>query len=213
MLIPFKKLKDKYGINPTGVLHIGASTGQEANDYYLNGVLKTVWIEAIPSVYAELCGKLEQFAHAIPINACITDKDGETIAFNISNNEAQSSSIFEFGTHSTAHPEVVFVDKIELTTTRVDTLFTEHQLSISDYEFLNIDLQGAELLALKSMGSLIDEVQYVYVEVNKAELYKGCPLVEDIAEFLITRGFELKELQWCGNFGWGDAFFMRENKV
>jgi len=213
MLIPYKALKEKYGINPIGVLHIGASTGQELKDYYDNGIKYSVWIEAIPSVFKELQANVSKYENALAINACITDIDGDLIEFNVSNNEAQSSSIFEFGTHSTAHPEVVFVDKIELTTTRVDTLFSEHQLSMSDYKFLNIDLQGAELLALKSMSELINDVDYVYIEVNKAELYKGCPLVEDIAEYLMVRGFELKELEWCGNFGWGDAFFMRENKA
>lgn len=213
MLIPFKTLKAKYGINPTGVLHIGASTGQEARDYYNNGVERSVWIEAIPSVFKELQANVAKYPDALAINACITDVDGDLIEFNISNNEAQSSSIFEFGTHSTAHPEVIFVDKIKCTTERVDTLFKSYELNPYRYQFLNIDLQGAELLALKSMGELINKVEYIYVEVNKAELYKGCPLVEDIAEYLIARGFELKQVEWCGNFGWGDAFFMRENKA
>ena len=45
--------------------------------------------------------------------------------------------------------------------------------------FLNIDIQGAELLALKGMGSLISYFDYIYLEVNKAHVYKKCALVNE----------------------------------
>ena len=41
----------------------------------------------------------------------ITNTDDSDITFNVSNN-IQSSSVLEFGKHSTAHPEVVYVDKL-----------------------------------------------------------------------------------------------------
>lgn len=213
MLIPFKTLKEKYGINPTGVLHIGASTGQELPDYYSNGIQRSVWIEADENTFIDLSINCLKYNNAKPINACISDKDGQLVSFNISNNEGQSSSIFEFGTHAQVHPEVKFVGSRTLRTDRVDNLLTKHKLHIEDYTFLNIDLQGAELLALKGMGELLNKVQYAYIEVNKAELYKGCPLVEEIAEYMIFFGFELKDVVWAGNTNWGDAFFMRENKA
>lgn len=40
----------------------------------------------------------------------VSDKDDEMVMFNIANN-GQSSSILEFGTHSSEHPDVKFIDK------------------------------------------------------------------------------------------------------
>lgn len=209
MLIPFKTLKQKYGINPTGVLHVGASTGQEAKDYYDNGIKRTIWIEAIPKVYRKLCDNIRSKPNAVAINACVTDKDGEILTFNISNNEAQSSSIFELGTHANVHPEVRYIRNIQVRTFRIDNLFEKKCFRIEDYTFLNLDIQGAELLALKGMGDMLNKVQFVYCEVNKEELYKGCPLVDDITAYLAQYGFKQVELDWCGNFGWGDAFYIK----
>ncbi len=34
------------------------------------------------------------------------------------------------------------------------------------FNFLNLDIQGAELKALKSMGDYLNNVDYIYTEVN-----------------------------------------------
>jgi FkbM family methyltransferase len=209
MLIPYSTLIKKYNIFPTGVLHIGANTGQEVNDYYNSGVNKTLWIEADPSLMTLLDNNIKSFKNAIAINACLTDKDNETVEFNISNNEGQSSSILELQTHKTAHPEVHYVKKIKLNSIRLDSLFKEKDLNINEYEFVNIDIQGAELLCLKGFGDLLNNVKYIYLEINDDYLYSNCALYPEIVEYLKTYGFEPKEKKMAGNFGWGDAFFIK----
>jgi FkbM family methyltransferase len=209
MLIPYSTLIKKYNICPTGVLHIGANTGQEVNDYYNNGVNKTLWIEADPSLMTSLDKNIKSFKNAMAINACLTDKDNETVEFNISNNEGQSSSILELQTHKTAHPEVHYVKKIKLNSIRLDSLFKKNNLNINEYEFVNIDIQGAELLCLKGFGDLLNSVKYIYLEVNDDYLYSNCALYPEIVEYLKTYGFEPKEKKMAGNFGWGDAFFIK----
>jgi len=210
MLIPFKNLLSKYNIKPTGVFHIGASIGQEANDYFNSGVENVVWIEAIPYIFQELLNNIEKYPGNIAFNECISDSDGETITFNISSHGAQSSSILQLGTHKTDHPEVRYVSSISAKTKRIDTLLEEHQLTLSNYDFLNIDLQGAELLALKGIGEEFKNVRYAYIEVNKAELYIGCPLIKDIDDLMWIHGLHRVETEWCGNFGWGDAFYVKK---
>lgn len=210
MLIPFKTLLLKYKIKPTGILHIGASTGQEAKDYFNNGVQDVIWIEAIPFVFITLLQNIERYSRMVAFNNCIADEDDKEVKFNISNNEAQSSSILPLGTHKTAHPEVRYISSIKLQTKRIDTLFKENELSIEDYDFVNIDLQGSELMALKGFGDDLHKVKYIYIEVNKNELYEGCPLLKDIDDFLWLFDFQRVELEWCGNFGWGDAFYIKK---
>ncbi len=209
MLIPFKTLLAKYKFTPTGVFHIGASTGQEAKDYFNAGAENVIWVEAIPQVFKQLERNIQEFPRMVSINECIADVDGKEMTFNISNNEAQSSSLLELDYHKTDHPDVYYTEKIQVFTKRVDTLLKERKINLEDYNFLNIDLQGAELMALKGMGDELNKVKYAYLEVNKKHEYKDCPLLSDIDSYMDLFGFKRVELEWCGGFSWGDAMYIK----
>ena len=211
MLISFREIISKYNIKPTGVFHVGGNSGQELPDYYNNGVLQTAWIEAIPDVYKLLQANCKGYPNAICFNECIDEVDGQELQFNISNNESQSSSLLNFKTHRQAHPSVEFINKITVKTKRLDTLIKDNKINIEDYSFMNFDIQGKELSALRSMGSLLSSVSYLYLEVNKEELYENVPLIGEVEEYIGRFGFKQKEVVWCGNFGWGDAFYINEN--
>lgn len=204
MLIPFDSLTRKYRFKPQGVLHIGASEGQEANAYHNLQVNRVVWVEAIPSVFHKLKRHIRNYPNQEAIEACVSDKV-EKVKFNVANNGGQSSSLLEFGTHATVHPEVKFDYQIDMQTIRIDHI----DYDFSGLDFLNIDLQGAELLALKGMGDLLDQFKYAYLEVNWKELYKGCPLFGEVVSFMKSKGFIYKESVECGSTSWGDAFFMK----
>jgi FkbM family methyltransferase len=206
MLIPFRQLAQRYGMKPKGVLHVGAHYGQEAAEYALIGCNRMIFIEAIPEVYEQLKRNLEPYLDAMAINACISDVDGDTTWFNVANNEGQSSSLLELGIHKTEHPEVHYSDRIEVTTTRLDTLFEDMPL---ECDLLNMDLQGAELMALKSLGNRLDEFKWLYLEVNTAHVYVGCPLVGEIDDYVRQFGFRRVEMKAIGNFSWADAFYVK----
>ena len=58
------------------------------------------------------------------------------------------------------------------------------------------------------MGDLLTRFDYAYIEVNEKELYKGCPLVEEIDAYLWEYGFvgaDKKMTSW----GWGDKMYVR----
>lgn len=209
MLIPFSDLFRKYKVDATGVLHVGASTGQEAKEYYKNGIKRSIWVEALPDVFQQLKHNMANYPNAIVLEACIGEKNGEVVQFNVANNEGQSSSYLEFGTHTKEHPTVKFIDKIQMVTLRLDSLLLFGGVDLRDYTFLNIDLQGAELFALKSLGEELHKIKYAYIEVNSKFLYKNCPLVEEIDEYLLKFGLVGVECKMT-NFCWGDKFYIRK---
>lgn len=211
MLIPFANLVRKYNIKSEGVLHIGASIGQEMESYYQNGIKRSVWIEAIPEICDQLYVHSRKFTDAICINACVSDVDGKEVDFNISSNNGESSSILPLGTHKVVHPEVHYVQTIKCTTSSVLSLFINAGLNPEDYTFLNIDLQGSELLALRGMGHMLWAIDYAYLEVNKAELYIDCPMIEEIDSYMASFNFVRVETEWAGNTGWGDAFYVKKH--
>lgn len=210
MLIDFRELFPKYNIRPKGVLHVGANVGEEAPVYKELGILRQIWVEANYDIFQKLEQNLSDNPQAYPVHACISDVPGEKVIFNVSNNGSQSSSILDLGTHATVHPEVRYINSL---TMRAQTLMGLYGSSIGPVidgcDFLNIDLQGAELKALRGMGMLLSNFKWAYLEVNKEELYKGCALVEEIDGYMKKFSFKRVETKWCGNTGWGDALYIK----
>lgn len=206
MLIDFRKLFPKWRIKPKGVLHIGANVGEEAPVYHELGIENVIWIEANDAIFHKLQENIRKYPGQVAIKACVGDEERE-VTFHVSNNGSQSSSVLELGTHKIAHPEVHYVDHVTMNMHRVDS-FLDDQI-LKDYDFLNLDLQGAELMALRGMGDLLKNFKWAYLEVNKAELYKGCALIEDLDTYLLGYGFKRVETMWCSDTGWGDACYVR----
>ena len=161
-----------------------------------------MWIEALP-------GKVEfsknKYPNVLIENAVVSDII-ETVRFNVSNN-GQSSSMLDFGLHSTFHPQVHYVTCFETETKLLKDVICNYDIS---YNFLNLDIQGAELKALKGMEEYLNSVDYIYSEVNSDYDYKNCALVKEIDEYLLKFGLHRVETKWCGDFKWGDAFYIRK---
>jgi FkbM family methyltransferase len=208
MLIPgpavIKLLAEK-GIKVQGALHIGAHDCEEMPFYNAMGIPgnKVIWIDAIQSKVDE--GK----ARGIPniFQAVITDKDDDTVTFHVTNN-VQSSSILEFGSHARHHPQVHFVNTVDLKTVTVDTFLNRNSADPSLYDFWNFDIQGAEMLALRGATNALQYAKAIYLEVNTEEVYKGCAKMDEIDSFLKPAGFT-RVMTTITQFGWGDALYVR----
>ncbi|NEO72143.1 MAG: hypothetical protein F6K52_22335 [Moorea sp. SIO3H5] len=180
---------------------MGASEGQEAPTYHRHGY-HMAFVEAIPEVFQTLKEKTRRYG-AICVNACVSDEEKD-IVFHVASNGGQSSSFLEFGSHSLEHPEVVFERDIKLRSFRTESL----DIPWGMYDLLVMDLQGAELHALKGLGDKIGQFKWIYTEVNEKELYKGCALVGQLDKFLRSHGFERKATNMTPH-GWGDAFYAK----
>jgi FkbM family methyltransferase len=210
MMISFNYLFQKFHIQPKGVIHLGASIGQEMETYRQFKMSPVVFVEAIPSVFEQLKKNVSAYPEVICINECIGDEDGKTVFFNVSNNEAQSSSYLELEHHAVIHPTVHYVEVIKMATKTVSTIVKEHNLDISQFDFLNCDLQGVELLALKGMKDLLSHFKWLYLEVNKVHVYRNCALVEEIDEYVRKWGFERVETgNWVAD-SWTDALYQKQ---
>jgi hypothetical protein len=79
-----------------------------------------------------------------------------------------------------------------------------------EYNFLNLDIQGAELKALKGMEEYLHKVDYIYTEVNADYVYKNCALINEVDDYLINFGLHRVETQIYPEYNWGDAFYIRK---
>jgi FkbM family methyltransferase len=205
MLIPLHELVEKYNIQFKGILHVGAHECEELNDYtrYISKE-QILWVEAMENK-VQLCKarfpgiKIEQ--------AVISDKI-EKVTFNISNN-GQSSSILDFGLHSHFHPHVVFVNSVEMETKLLKDVICNYDI---DYNFINLDIQGVELRALKSMEEYLHKIDYIYTEVNSDYVYKECVLINELDDYLHKFNLIRVETKWT-DCKWGDAFYIKSNLI
>lgn len=203
MYINFTDIVTKYG-TPKGVIHIGAHLLEERDEYLKHNLNNTIWIEANPRIIESITGLLPT---ELLINHTISDKDNISYTFNITNNN-QSSSILELDLHSQHHPEIFVTDTICVKSKRMDTIIDEYNIDINNYDFLNIDIQGAELLALKGFGDMISNFKYIYTEVNSNFLYKDCALIDEIDHYLAYYGFKRLET-FMTDAEWGDALYVK----
>lgn len=208
MLIPFNKIIKKYTKKIHGILHVGAHMCEELK-YYNNNGLKNeqiIWIEANPELVKK---NLEIDSKRIIKNFIACEKDTGFTKLNIANN-GQSSSIFNFGTHTSHYPNIKYDNFVKVKNNRIDTMYKQEKIPNDFANFINLDIQGAELLALKGMGKLLNNFDYVYTEINKEKVYKDCALIEDIDNYLKKYNFKRVETKWT-NAGWGDALYIKKS--
>ena len=194
-----------------GVLHLGAHQAEEAPAYQEVGVPKVIWIEGNPELMSSLKTELKKYSNQLVYNVLVSDTDNQKMIFNVTNNY-QSSSILELGTHKDHSPDVKVDHTISLTTHRLDTFFANNNIDISDYNFLNIDLQGAELLAMRGLGDLMRHFDYIYTEINIGEVYKNCPVLFELDTYLHQYGF-IRTETYLTPWQWGDAFYIKQNST
>jgi len=162
MLIPLEYLEKKYKMEIKGVLHVGAHECEEIK-YYERNVSreKILWIEAL-SDKVELCKK--RYKEILIEEAVISDKK-EKVKFNRSNNN-ESSSLLNLGLHQVHHPQIYYTESIEVETKRLEEILCNYNI---DFNFVNLDIQGMELKALKSMESTLCKIDYIYTGVTTTE--------------------------------------------
>jgi len=210
MLIDLKYLCEKYQFIPKGIIHIGAHLGEEHVIYSTLEIKEVLWIEANKSIFQNLCSKLSHISTYKFFNYLVSDVDDKEYKFFITNN-GESSSLLELEEHLKEHPQIFVSDVVEMKSKTVDSIIQVNKVESSKYNFLNLDIQGAELLALKGAVDLLKNIDYVYSEVNIKHLYKDCALMDEMDSFLKEHGFERAEEKILSH-GWGDAFYIK-NKL
>ena len=203
MLLSFKDLVKKYNMHISGIIHVGAHYGEEVQDYIDEGVQDMILFEPLSENFdilkenvRDLNGNIEGYQVALG-----TQREGTTTMY-VSDNEKQSSSILKPKVHLTHHPNVKFP------TTEEVELATLDQYFCYNYNFINMDVQGYELEVLRGGLETLKQVDYVYCEVNRDEVYEHNAYVQEIDEFLSDYDMIRVETDWAGDI-WGDALYIK----
>lgn len=203
MLLNFKGLVKKYNLKITGIIQVGASTGQEVEEYERLGITNLILIEPCTNAFTELYNKYG--SKYILFNLALADYDGEAEMFVSEINGGQSNSLLKPALHEKYYPEIVFDQREFVSVRKLDSIYY-----IEDrYNMLVMDCQGAELKILQGAKKSLAHFDAIYTELNFQELYEGCGLASEIDEYLKEFGFTRVETGKVIKNSWSDGLYIK----
>jgi FkbM family methyltransferase len=201
MILDLEQLVTEYKCNINGVLHVGAHHGQEYSVYKKLQINPIIFIEALPHTYDILVNNVP--TSCLCINTAIGNNTGNVDMFVDVANTGGSSSVLKPKMHLQQYPHITFPHKITVPITKIDLL------DIPICNFINMDIQGYELEALKGAFTYLKNVDYIMLEVNRDEVYEHCAHVDEVDAFLKDYSFIRVQTHWAGGT-WGDAFYIKK---
>jgi FkbM family methyltransferase len=133
----------------------------------------------------------------ILIEGAVSNYDGDIIFYPInqqktitswSDGNPGASSIYK--SNNTYIYETYIQDEISINCHRLDSVMKKY--NIPKVDIIWIDLQGAELLAFKSLGNHLENVKYIHTEISHKEIYSGQVMFNELNDFIISNGFIIK---------------------
>ena len=197
---------------PTGVLQVGASSGQEIGYFLNHGISHAALVEPLDGPFAVLRERCAGLGGFLPVQALCGSRDGEVVEFHVATNNGESSSLLKPLRHLTDYPFVGFPGTVGIQTFTLDRILAAIANQRPDIaqaiKLLFMDVQGAEMKVLHGANAVLHQVDYIYTEVGVGGSYEGDAPLEELIAFLKTYDFRIHELE-MNREGWGNAMFIK----
>jgi FkbM family methyltransferase len=190
----------------SGVIHVGANTGQE-RDLYARHKLKVAWIEPIPEQFERLRQNVRSLPDQMAINALIADADGKPCTFHVANNNGLSSSILDLHSHKDIWPDVHYIRDISMKSSTLKTALETWGGDPGQYNALVLDTQGSELLVLQGAKEIVRQFRFIKTEAADFESYRNCATVDQLCSYLKSFGFLVKRKDRFAKRTSGGAYY------
>jgi len=144
-------------------------------------------IEANPNLGNKLRRVSEEIGNATTIIAALNDQRME-LPFYISEPESKGNSLFR---ENTEYFEDAMVQKIDART--LDDICEENGL-LGIVDILKLDVQGAELVALRGATKALKSVSLVTLELSLIDYNQGGACYFEVDDFLRSQGFSMYDI-------------------
>lgn len=186
----FKFFLQKHLPKNPKILEAGACDGKDTLQMAVlwpNGIIYA--FEPVPELYKKSENYIGTIENVQLFPYALSNKSG-MIEINVSGGISEaSSSILNPKLHLELHPEVTFEKSISIESITIDQWRMKY--NIPNIDFLWLDLQGAEHLALAGAEDTLKSVKLIFTEVNLVENYSGTMLYKDLKMWLASHGFEV----------------------
>jgi len=209
MILNINELIKRFGMNITGVIHVGAHFGEEDSLYRSLGINKIHYFEPVKKTFEILKRNVIGGENIFLHNCAIGSEQKSEFIYVEDEDKFGASSILEPSVELKSH--ISFSSREEVEVKRLD------DFNILDCNFLNIDCQGYEYEVLLGATNTLQNIEFVMLEVNritkeKPLLYLNTKTIEHIEFLLGKHNFSLVDVSWAGG-SWGDAIFIKNKRV
>jgi FkbM family methyltransferase len=198
----------------SGVIHVGANSGQERETYDTHG-LRVFWVEPIPEIFRELQENIREYPGQRAANYLVSDQNGREYQFHVANNKGESSSIFDLKHHKDIWPKIDYERNITLVSMALPAVLAAENVDPVLYDALVMDTQGAELLILKGASAVLENFRFIKLEAPDFEAYEGCCQLFEVEDFLSAFGYReyarFKFKEWKQGGGYYDVVYRRND--
>ena len=194
-----KYIDDRYKSEKLVIFDIGSRDCEQSIEFYKAFPNSTIYaFECNPNTI-DICKKnIEPYGDRITlIEGAVCDYDGNITFYPINQQKTittwkdgnpGASSIFKSNGKYTI--ETYIQDEMITQCHRLDSIMNKY--GISNVDIIWMDLQGAELLALKGLGTYLQNVKYIHTEVSYKEMYSGQVLFEELHSYILSNEFFIK---------------------
>jgi FkbM family methyltransferase len=169
--------------------NVGSYSLKIANDYK-NKRVSVVAIEAHPKNYKALCRNIELngFKHIKAINKAASDHRGVITMYERSHDGNRVGTDL-YSTYNTFLAEHNFIlsNSLEVECDTLDNMLASHRINV-----MKIDIEGAELLALKGATNTLKQLRKIIVEIHGDNFDK-------VKKILETHNFKLEIISASGH--------------
>lgn len=207
------------GLKLNTIVELGARDCRETimfNNRYPAARIYT--FECNPDKLPECRQRVSGIANIKLIEKAVTDKVG-TITFHqidVEKTETAwvdgnpgASSLYKSSGKYTHEKYVQRPIDVEATTLKAEL----PALGVKEVDLLWMDIQGAELSALKGMGDMLKDVSLIHSEVEFIEMYEGQPLFWEVKNYLNQQGFKLVTFTTFNKNTAADGVFVNLDKL
>lgn len=190
------------------IVQVGAHQGQEIDIFENFNFEKIYLFEPFHQNAKIIEKKIENKFNFKLFKFALGNENAKKQIYYSVENEGQSSSFLDPYLHKQIQPNINFHNKFLIQIKRFE------DLNINNVNFLIMDVQGFELEVLKGFGTKIDEIEFIFTEVNRKYLYSDNVLIWELDKYLFEKGFVRTWTTWRdANMPWGDAFYMRTSSI
>ena len=181
------------------ILEAGAHTGTDTLEMAEMWPFGTIHaFEPIPHLFSQLRMNTCNINNVKCYPLAISDQTGSSTMYVSSGSDDGSGSLLSPKEHLIEHPDVKFLETIQVSTITLDLWAIN--CGINCVDFLWLDLQGHELSVLKAARSVLNTIRAIHTEVSLKRMYNGAALYPELWSWLEDHGFKVQ----CEVLPWAD---------
>jgi len=200
----FVGIFERINIHPKGIIHVGMWDFCEHACYTKLVGNNVIGVEANKFIYETMSKPVADRCGYKSFNEYLYSEDDVKKDFYMA---GDGSSLYPGPSHWNK------TNSVKIKTKTLYTLIEENNIDMNEYDFLNIDAEGAELDILRGFEKYLPYINVIDLETSLDDRHNSGVTHELVDDWLSERGFKLTEMSSSYKHqAWGDSLFVRNTR-